>query len=116
MFNFIPKSVLEEEKMIFPVPPGHVRMKNWNIVILEYQDKTVEKFLGLDVHANNFRISSQIITYDPKHNTGRTISGSIYEFMDKPGKLHISAQPIYEQLFNAPDMNVSLKYTHHYDA
>lgn len=102
--------------MIMPLSPGHVLMQNWNIVILEYQDKTVEKFLGLDVHANSFRISSQIITYDPKHNTGRTISGSIYEFMDKPGKLHISAQVIYERFFYATEVKVSLKYTHHYDA
>ena len=102
--------------MTFSVPPGHITMREWNIIIIEFHGDIIEKFLGLDVRTGHYRISSQILNYDPETNTGRTLSGSSYQFIDKPGKLHVSAQVIYEQLFNAPEVKVSLKFPYQYDA
>lgn len=102
--------------MTIPLPPGQILMQEWNIVIIEFNGDTIEKFLGLDTRTGRYRISSQILNYDPETNTGRTLSGSSYQFVDKPGKLHFSAQGIYERLFNAPDVKVSLKFPYQYDA
>lgn len=104
--------------MTVPLPPGHILMQEWNIVIIEYNGDIIEKFLGLDTHTGRYRISSQILNYDPDTNTGRTFSGSSYQFSDKPGKLHFSAELIYEKLFNSPvaDLSVSLKFPYLYDA
>lgn len=102
--------------MNFPVPPGHITMREWNIVIIEFNDDVIEKFLGLDTQTGRYRISSKILNYDPVTNTGRTLSGSSYQFVEKPGKLHFTAKVIYEQLFNAPGVKVSLKFPYQYDA
>ena len=92
------------------LPPGHIMMSNWNIVVIEYHDVTVEKFLGYSHQSNKFRISSQVLKYDPETNTGSTVSGSKYSFLDKPGRLHPAAQFIFNKLQATKDVSVSLKF------
>jgi hypothetical protein len=104
-----------EIKVNFPVPPGQVTMKEWNIVVIEYNEDVIEKFLGLDTQTGHYRISSKIQNYDPVTNTGRTLSGSCYQFVDKPGKLHFTANVVYEQLLNASGVKVSLKFPEEYN-
>jgi hypothetical protein len=101
---------------IYSVPPGHIALSGWNIVILELDGEVYEKFLGHDVQTSEYRISSQIKEYDDDKNVGYTESGFVYQFMDEPGVLHPKAQQIYDYMSNPPTeftqkVKVSPKYT-----
>lgn len=91
-------------------PPGYIVMRNWNVVVIEHEGQIIEKFLGYWANKMTYRISSQIEIYDPATDSGRTLSGSRYKFLDKPGVLHPHAQEIYDMLGKANDVVVSLKY------
>ncbi len=100
---------------IHSVPPGRIALSEWNIVVIEIDGEIQEKFLGLDVNTNEFRISSQIKEYNPEENTGLTQSGSVYQLLDEPGSLHPKAQEVYDYLSNTPEelkqrVEVSLKF------
>lgn len=99
--------------MVTALPPAHVTMSNWNIVVLVYKDQIIEKFLGYSVKDEHYRISSQILEYDPDSNTGTTLSGSVYRFTDKPGQLHPYAQKVFDRMSQRPDVEISLKFGHH---
>ncbi|MDF1589514.1 MAG: hypothetical protein P1P93_10255 [Gammaproteobacteria bacterium] len=93
------------------VGPGSVVMSEWNIVIIELEDGTViEKFLGFDTSTRTYRISSQIYKYDQESDTGITVSSSTYRLQDKPGKLHPSAQEVFDFLQSQPTVKATLKY------
>ncbi|MBD3667611.1 MAG: hypothetical protein HUJ16_06600 [Kangiella sp.] len=96
--------------MIIPVAPAHVTMSKWNIIVIIHKGKTIEKFLGYDVNARNYRISSQIIEYDAENKRGRTDSGSIYAFLDEPGQLHPLAKEVFDRLNAWDEVEVSLKF------
>jgi len=99
------------------VKPDAITMSHWNIVILEFDDgNVIEKFLGLDTATGRYRLSSQILEYDAGNDSGKTLSGSRYRFIDKPGKLAVSAQVIFDALALRPHITVSLKYARHFDA
>ncbi len=100
---------------IHSVPPGHISLSEWNIVVIKIEGDIQEKFLGLDVNTNEYRISSQIKEYNAEKNTGFTQSGSVYQFLDEPGTLHPKAQEVYDYLSNTPEelklhVDVSLKF------
>lgn len=90
--------------------PTDVMMSDWNVIVIIHQGAKIEKFLGYWHQKNTYRISSQIDSYDPKTNTGKTLSGSRYQFLDKPGILHPKAQGIFDMLEKSDDVAVSLKY------
>lgn len=97
--------------MDISLPAGHVRMKSWNIIIINHKGNTIEKFLGYDVADRHYRISSQILSYDAENSIGKTASGSSYEFLEPPGKLHPYAQRIYDILDAEDFVSVSLKFS-----
>jgi len=99
--------------MVVPLPPAYVTMSNWNIVVVVYKGQIIEKFLGYSEHDRHYRISSQILEYDAENNTGRTVSGSIYRLLGKPGQLHPHAQKAFEKMCHWPEVQVSLKYGLH---
>lgn len=90
--------------------PEHIVMSEWNIVIIDYNNQIIEKFLGYSHEWDNYRISSQIQDYDPENKTGRTLSGSTYQFLDNPGQLHPKAQAIFDALSCTPGVIVKLKF------
>lgn len=96
--------------MVVPLPPAYVTMSNWNIVVVVYRGQVIEKFLGYSEHDGHYRISSQIVEYDADTNTGTTVSGSVYRFLDKPGQLHPYAHKVYDKMCNWPEVQVSLKF------
>jgi hypothetical protein len=100
-----------------PVPPGFIVMNHWNIVILEFDNgEVLEKFLGLDTSTGRHRISSHVLEYDAERDTGKTLSGSRYRFIDKPGKLHPDAQQVYEKIESQFNAKASLKFPRAFDA
>ena len=92
------------------LPPGYIELAEWNIVIIEINNDIYEKFLGYDVNADEFRISSKIVTYDKISAKGETISGAIYKLQGLPGKLHPTAQVIFNKLTAHPEVKVALKF------
>lgn len=71
------------------VPPGKVSLASWNIIIVKIDGVgTAERFLGLDLHTDEFRLSTNIEKYDDEKAIGHTESGSIYQLIGKPGELH----------------------------
>lgn len=96
--------------MVQKIPPGKVTMSDWNIVIVEFEGHVVEKFLGYCYELSHFRFSSQIVEYDPESNTGKTVSGSSYVFLERPGKHHPLAQAYLHQFSRCPGIHVRLKY------
>lgn len=96
--------------MIFPVPPAHVTMSEWNIIVIIHEGKTIEKFLGYCLNDYAYRISSQVLEYDAENKRGLTESGSVYEFIDAPGKLHPTAQVVFDKLNAWDEVEVSLKF------
>lgn len=96
--------------MIQKIPPGKVTMSDWNIVIVEYQGRVVEKFLGYCYELQHIRFSSQVIEYDPQSSTGKTRSGSTYFFLDRPGSLHPLAQIYLDHFSRNEGIRVRLKY------
>lgn len=96
--------------MIDNIPPGSITMSDWNILVIEYQGQLIEKFLGYSHEDRHFRLSSQIIEYDPEANTGKTVSGSRYFFHDKPGNLHPLAQSYFDRISNRDEVSVHLKF------
>lgn len=92
------------------LPPGHIIMTDWNIVIIEYEGRVIEKFLGYSMQGDHFRFSSAILEYDPETNTGKTMSGSLYTFLTPPGKLHPLAQNAYNSFSQIAGVSVRLKY------
>ena len=97
-------------RMIDNLPPGSITMSGWNILVIEYQGKLIEKFLGYSHEDNHFRLSSQVLEYDPETNTGKTESGSKYFFRDKPGSLHPLALSYFEQISTYDEVSVHLKF------
>ncbi len=91
-------------------PPGYIVMSKWNILVIEHDGQVIEKFLGYWHGQNTYRISSQIDSYDRETDTGRTLSGSHYKFLDKPGALHPKAQIIFDQLKALENVSLRLKY------
>jgi len=91
--------------------PTDVTMSQWNVVVIVYEGEKIEKFLGYWHQRGTCRISSQIESYDSETNTGKTLSGSRYKFLDKPGALHPEAQAIYDALDKADDVDVYLMYS-----
>lgn len=96
--------------MIIPLAPAHVTMTEWNIIVIIHKGKTIEKFLGYCPNDSAYRISSQVLEYDSESKRGLTESGSVYEFIDAPGKLHPSAQKIFDKLNAWDEVAVSLKF------
>ncbi len=96
--------------MDISLPPAHVTMSQWNIVVIVHEGKTIEKFLGYSVHDEHYRISSQVLEYDEKTKRGSTTSGSVYQFLDEPGKLHPLAQEVFDKLDAWGKADVSLKF------
>lgn len=90
--------------------PADVMMSDWNVIVITHQGVQIEKFLGYWHQKDTYRVSSQIESYDPETDTGRTLSGSRYKFLDKPGVLHPEAQAIFDMLEKADAVVVSLKY------
>lgn len=90
--------------------PADVMMSHWNVIVITHKGEHVEKFLGYWNQEDTYRVSSQIECYDSETDTGRTLSGSRYYFLDKPGVLHPYAQAIFDMLQKAEDVVVSLKY------
>lgn len=90
--------------------PGYIVMSNWNVVVIKYEGQIIEKFLGYWPKEMTYRISSQIESYNSETDSGRTLSGSEYKFLDKPGTLHPKAHEIYIMLEKADGVAVSLKY------
>lgn len=90
--------------------PADVMMSDWNVLLIIHQGKQIEKFLGYWHQKDTYRICSQIESYDPDTDTGRTLSGSKYKFLDKPGALHPEAQVIFDMLEKSDDVVVFLKY------
>lgn len=90
--------------------PADVMMSDWNVIVITHKGEQIEKFLGYWHQKDTYRISSQIESYDDETDTGRTLSGSRYYFLDKPGVLHPDAQAIYDKIQKAEDVVVSLKY------
>jgi hypothetical protein len=96
--------------MDISLPPAHVTMRQWNIIVIVHEGKTIEKFLGYSVYDEHYRISSQIIEYDADMKRGLTDSGSVYAFLDEPGQLHPYAQEVFDKLEAWNKVEVSLKY------
>lgn len=96
--------------MDISLPPAHVTMRQWNIVVIVHKGKTIEKFLGYSVHDEHYRISSQVLEYDKESKRGMTASGSVYAFLDEPGKLHPLAQQVFDKLDAWEKADVSLKF------
>jgi len=96
--------------MIIPAAPAHVTMSEWNIIVIVHEGKTIEKFLGYCLNDYTYRISSQVLKYDAENKRGMTESGSVYEFIDAPGKLHPSAQKVFDKLNAWDEVEVSLKF------
>ena len=96
--------------MDISLSPAHVTMCQWNIIVIVHEGQTIEKFLGYSVHDEHYRISSQILEYDKESKRGMTTSGSIYEFLDEPGKLHPLAQKVFDKLNSWEKADVSLKF------
>lgn len=96
--------------MDISLPPAHVKMSQWNIVVIIHKGKTIEKFLGYSVTHEHYRISSQILEYDAENKMGMTDSGSVYEFIDEPGQLHPLALEIFDKLNAWEEVDVSLKF------
>jgi hypothetical protein len=92
------------------VPPGEIIMKDWNILVIEYEHVLTEKFLGYSMNEQHYRLSSVIREYDPETNTGITESGSRYTFLTPPGKLHRRAQTIYDNFCKVKEVSIKLKY------
>ena len=90
--------------------PADVMMSDWNVIVIIHQGATIEKFLGYWHQKDTYRISSQIESYDAETDTGKTLSGSRYHFLDKPGTLHPKAQVIFDMLEKSDDVAVYLKY------
>lgn len=97
--------------MDISLPPAHVTMSNWNIVVIVNNGERIEKFLGYSVHDGHYRISSQIVEYDKENKRGLTDSGSVYEFLDAPGQLHPYAKAVYNRLLAWDGIDVSLKFS-----
>lgn len=95
---------------ITPVPPGDIRLREWNILIIEHDGQTIEKFLGYDTRQGDYRISSQILEYDLENMTGRTQSGSMYTFIGLPGKLHPKAQYVFDKISALEETKVKLRF------
>ncbi|EEF80547.1 hypothetical protein [Methylophaga thiooxydans] len=96
--------------MDISLPPAHVTMSDWNIVVIVHKGNTIEKFLGYSVNDQHYRISSQIHEYDPEKKRGLTDSGSIYEFIEEPGQLHPKAQVVFDKLNAWEEVDVTLKF------
>ena len=96
--------------MIVKVSPGRVTMSDWNIVIVQYEGDEIEKFLGYCYERQNIRFSSKVIEYDLQSNTGKTLSGSEYFFLDRPGLLHPLAQLYLVHFSMNEGIRVRLKY------
>ena len=65
--------------------PGNILMSNWAIIELDdYHGNTNRHFIGYSVLAKHYRLSTPILYYDEETNTGKTLSGSHYTFLDKP--------------------------------
>lgn len=90
--------------------PADVMMSDWNVIVIIHQGAKIEKFLGYWHQKDTYRISSQIESYDSETGRGRTITGSRYKFLDKPGVLHPEAQSIFDMLDKSNNVIVSLKY------
>jgi len=91
-------------------PPGYIVMSNWNVVVIEHDGHVIEKFLGYSQGESTYRISSQVETYSAETDSGSTLSGSKYKFLDKPGTLHPLAQHIFDQLKALENVSIRLKY------
>lgn len=72
--------------------------------------QTIEKFLGYSVYDEHYRISSQVLEYNENTKRGITTSGSVYEFLDEPGKLHPLAQKVFDKLNAWEKADVSFKF------
>ncbi len=96
--------------MAISLPPAHVTLSQWDVIVIIHKGKTIEKFLGYDVNARNYRISSQILEYDAENKRGVTDSGSIYAFLDEPGQLHPLAKEVFDRLNAWDEVEVSLKF------
>lgn len=90
--------------------PLNVNMSQWNIIVTQKGKTKIERFLGYCHEEDTCRISSQIKSYAPHNDTGQTLSGSRYLFIDKPGELHPEAQVIYDLLDAFNEIKVFLKY------
>ncbi|WP_273150759.1 hypothetical protein [Methylophaga thiooxydans] len=106
---------MKKAPAIHLVPPGHIVLSEWNIVIIKIDGIAYEKFLGLDVNTNEYRISSPVEEYDAENRIGYTASGSVYQLVDEPGSLHSKAQEVYDFMANPPEdlgkeVKVSLKF------
>lgn len=97
--------------------PGYITMSSWNIVVIELSNGQVfERFLGFDTNEKEFRISSQILSYDAENQIGSTKSGSQYKFIDEPGKLHPDAQAVFDYINKSGEAKASLKFPVSYDS
>lgn len=96
--------------MIKKIPPGKVTMSDWNIVVIEYEEHVVERFIGYCYEIRSYRFSSDVVEYDPESNTGKTRSGSSYVFLDRPGKLHPMAKRFLDDFKKHPGIRLRLKY------
>ncbi len=101
--------------MDISLPPAHVTMRQWNIVVIVHEGQTIEKFLGYSVYDEHYRISSQVLEYDEETKRGMTTSGSVYVFLDEPGKLHPLAQQVFDKLDALEKADVSLKFQESHD-
>jgi hypothetical protein len=71
---------------IYNIPPGHVRMTQWNVIKIESLDTL--HIAGYDLTGHRWRISSEVLEVDLKKLKAKTISGSCYSFVEPRGEMH----------------------------
>jgi len=71
---------------IYKIPPGHVRMTQWNVIRIEGLDTL--HLAGYDLTGHRWRISTEVLEIDLRKLTAKTISGSCYSFVEPRGEMH----------------------------
>ncbi|KKN80467.1 hypothetical protein LCGC14_0329120 [marine sediment metagenome] len=81
------------------LPAGHVRLLDWNIIVLDLPNENLtEIFVGYSQTDLIGRVSTPIQEFDIKTGQGKTKSGSIYEVIGEPGKPHDDAIYVLERI------------------
>lgn len=94
--------------MMTIIPPSHAVLRSWNILI-NVKDVT-EHFVGYDQNILLGRMSTAIISFDEEKGMGETLSGSTYETVGKPGRIHDDALYVLERVIGGQIDDYKWKY------
>ena len=94
--------------MMTIIAPGKVVLVRWNI--LKNLTDSTEHFVGYDENLHLGRMSTPILKFDEGNGQGSTYSGSTYQTLGPPGKIHPDALYVLEHVLAGQNIEYEWKY------